>query len=231
MNKDLIIANLATIPQRLDLVESVINQILPQVDILNIVLNKYKTIPHELVHRLKDEKINITLDSDDRWGERGKFLYLGKFQGYYLTIDDDIVYPSDYVEKMIGFIEHHNRRAICCVHANIIQKPFVNFFKSRECFLFRDALPAEKVIDIPGTGTTAFHTSCIRLQVKDFRAASMSDIWLGYYAKKQHVPCIAVSRGSGWLKPVFRKGIYESSLGDRELQLIQAAVIQEMLVL
>ena len=34
-------------------------------------------------------------------GDRGKFYWCEKIKGIHLTVDDDILYPADYVEKIV----------------------------------------------------------------------------------------------------------------------------------
>ncbi|WP_422824221.1 glycosyltransferase [Xenorhabdus thailandensis] len=46
--------------------------------------------------------------------------------GYLFTLDDDLIYPPDYIEKLIEKIEKYERNVFICVHGNIIDR--IQFF-------------------------------------------------------------------------------------------------------
>ncbi len=222
---DLIIANMATCPERKHIVWNTIVSILKQVDILNISFNRFDFIPG-----LYDDyrKINRFLDMDNM-AERGKFLMVDKVKGYYLTIDDDIIYPDDYCVKMIDAVERYNRKSIITVHGNKIKQPFTDFYKDRDCFRHKESLASDTVVDFPGTGTVAFHTDTLKFSVEDFEHPYMSDIWLGLIARQRKIPVIAIARQQNWLKPVYVPGIFEKVSRDIELKNKQTALIKEFI--
>ncbi len=83
-------------PRRLSLV-AVVEQIAPQVDRLNVVLNEYSAAIPELIKF--DNVCQILPQTDTK--DVGKFLPDTSSAQYVLTIDDDIIYPVDYVEQTI----------------------------------------------------------------------------------------------------------------------------------
>jgi len=97
----MIIANLATYPPRRKNLESVVAIISPQVDRLNIVLNQYDTVPIELE---KYPNVVPVIPEDDL-KDVGKFYPdVGDAQ-YVFLIDDDIIYPHDYVSATVKRFE------------------------------------------------------------------------------------------------------------------------------
>jgi hypothetical protein len=224
--KDLIIANIATIPQRTACLEKAISTIIDQVDLLNISLDSYNSIPSSLQGH---PKIYCSLDTKHRYAERGKFFWVNQVAGYYFTVDDDILYPTDYVTKMIEAIERYDRKAIITVHGNNIKHPFINYYKSMEPVLFRSELRQDTSVDFPGTGTMAFHTDTMKFSIKDFELPYMSDLWLGLLAKQNKVPVIAIQRDRGWLTPMFVPGIYEQGLKDPLLRKQQVDLIRRFI--
>src|ERR1700751_3970405 len=48
--------------------------------------------------------------------DNGKFYEADKVDGYHLTCDDDLIYPKDYIEKIINGIENNNRKAVVGFH-------------------------------------------------------------------------------------------------------------------
>jgi len=226
----MVIANLATTFERQDLLRPVIDTIIRQVDRVNIWLNSYPTVPLWI---LGEEKVTWYIDAQNSQACRGKFAFLDGYKGYYFTIDDDIIYPQDYVVKMIEAVERYDRKAIVCVHADNVKQPFKNYYdpNSRDCFLFRSAMREDTVIDFPGTGTMAFHTDTIKFSMHDFQWPFMSDIWMGIIARRNNVPVIAVKRQANWLQAIFTKGIFEKVMKDPELREQQTKLINEYLAM
>lgn len=93
----MIIANLATYPPRAEVLQSVVEAIAPQVDKLNVVLNQYDEIPgffsaHDNVHPQIPDR-----DQKDV----GKFYPDVSGAEYVFLIDDDLGFPTDFVEKSL----------------------------------------------------------------------------------------------------------------------------------
>jgi GT2 family glycosyltransferase len=129
---------------------------------------------------------------------------LGKFYGlkenvYYFSCDDDIVYPSDYVQKTIEEIEKHN--CIITYHGRKLKGKGLNYYNGHESYsAFRRCLDT-KCIDIAGTGVTAFNTNYFN--PKDIISSTfmkMSDIVFSIEAKKQSKKIMLVSHSEGWIR-------------------------------
>src|SRR5690606_15599687 len=103
--------------------EKVVQDILPQVDLLKVYLNDYPTTPKFL----KNKKIKVF--HGDKFagdiGDNGKFYSIEKLQGFHFTIDDDIHYPKDYVKVLMKNLENFSYRAVVGVHGiDIIYESF-----------------------------------------------------------------------------------------------------------
>lgn len=102
--KDKITAYMATFPSREENVEKAVDSLIKQVDELVLVCNgdiKIKQRNKLSIYRT-DELIGDV-------GCAGKFIFAYEWNGYVLTVDDDFIYPDDYVEKTIANIEKYNR--------------------------------------------------------------------------------------------------------------------------
>ncbi|MCX7125357.1 MAG: hypothetical protein NTU49_06350 [Gammaproteobacteria bacterium] len=193
-----IIASLASIPQRIDALEKVINSTIDQFDIINVYLNEYLTVPSFLYHN----KIRIfASDIYENIGDVGKFFPLQGCLGYLFTLDDDLLYPPDYAKTMISKILQYNRSAFICVHANTLPKnsKLRSYHKNRKVTHFSKKLKRDKIVDIPGTGTLAFHSSLYQIKMEDFTLPNMTDIWLYKIAKERNIPVISVERKRRWV--------------------------------
>jgi hypothetical protein len=213
-----IVASMATIPSRESTLHKIVGSILSQVDRLNIFLNGHKQIPPFLKH----PKIRIAhSDTYGDQGDIGKFFWADEIQGYHFTIDDDIIYPKDYVKRCIEKIEKYGRKAVVGIQGVLLVEPINNYYKNRKVFYFGSALQKDRYVHILGTGTVAYHTDTIRVQHKDFKIKNMADIWFGVIAQQQKVPMICIARPHHYLREEGGReqhSIYSSSQNSAEYQ-------------
>ncbi|SIN78765.1 hypothetical protein [Vannielia litorea] len=97
----MITANLATYPPRESNLAQVVQAILPQVDRLNIVLNQYEA---PLPAFEGEEKIAQIIPDEDQ-KDVGKFYPDVSGADWVFMIDDDMIYPVDFVAKSIASME------------------------------------------------------------------------------------------------------------------------------
>lgn len=197
MFPDAVIAGIASIPKREALLRNTIEALAPQVDHIVVYLNNYSDTPSWL------NGDNLTVKKSQEFGDlrdNGKFFGLSLIDqpAYYLTCDDDLSYPSDYVYRMIERVRHYRHSAVVGVHGVIYAKHPTSFF-SRTSVHFAQALTHDLPVSAVGTGTAAFHTSTISPDVEDLGAGGMADLKLGALLKGAQIPSIAVSRPPGWL--------------------------------
>ena len=118
---------------------------------------------------------------------------MNKLYGYLFTVDDDIEYPPDYIEKLILEIERYNRKAIVGVHGACL--PFgpnltrwSQYKELRRSHLFQQEHASRIQVDILGTGTTAFHSSINPPEAKNMATIRMVDLHLATWALLQQIP-------------------------------------------
>jgi len=190
-------ASLASMQSRSGSLEKVIESILPQVDHLDVYLNGYGEIPSYL----DDKKINVA--RSQKYGDQrdnGKFFFLSTLKhGYHFTIDDDILYPPDYVQKNILKLNQYNLQVAVGSHSSNMPIPLERFFGDRTVYHFRRELKQDKFVNLLGTGTLAYHTSTIKLTFENFREPGMADVWFAVAAKKQNIPLVTIEHDKNWL--------------------------------
>lgn len=188
-------ASLATIPSRIPQLKNTVESLLPQVDRLNVFLNNYTTVPEFLYH----DKIVLEF-SDNSLGDAGKFFWANTTTGFCFYCDDDIIYPSDYVEKTIDKIEQYERKAVIGVHGiNLRFTPVTDFHSTTERFAFHAALKEDSLVHILGTGTLAYHSDTINVSVSAFERKNMADIFFALSGQKNKIPFICIAREKRWL--------------------------------
>jgi hypothetical protein len=215
--KDHVTVSMASIPSRRHGLERVVGSLLHQVDHLNVYLNNYDDVPAFLEHP-KIRVIRSQEHGDIR--DNGKFHFVEHAEpGYYFTVDDDIVYPKDYVAFLVGKLRQYGHRAVVGFHGTIFPAKMDRFFQEngRTVLSFKHELAEDRQVHLLGSGTTAWHTSTLSLSLRDFETTGMADLWLGIRAQQQGVPMIAVARGQGYLQPIAnlaQGSLYEEFVAD-----------------
>lgn len=197
-----VVVSLCSIPERSALLQKTLASLAPQVDKINIYLDRYSAVPDFI--RNVHENISVVL-SQDKPGLRdnGKFLPFSDLAGpcYYFTADDDIEYPPDYVATLLRKIEFYGREAVIGVHGVLLpERPTGYFSGFRKVLMYKNALENDALVNNLGTGTVAFHSGCLSgLCLDMFPTAGMADIYLSLYCKGRNIPMIAIARPENWL--------------------------------
>jgi hypothetical protein len=213
-----VLASLASVAGREDSLQQVVERLLPQVDVLRVYLNRYAEVPGFL--RRARVEVCRSQEHGDR-GDAGKFFWADDHSpGYRLTCDDDLVYPEDYVVRMLAAVERYDRRTVIGLHGVLLKQPLRGYYvpEDRGVLRFPVEQAADRCVHVLGTGTVAYHTSGIRLRRRDFQARNMADVWLAAQAQVQRVPLVAIARPRGWVRQseheqTERDSIYRHSAG------------------
>jgi FkbM family methyltransferase len=207
-------AGMATVAGNEVALRATVMSLLPQVDRLYVYLNGFHAVPAFL----RDHpKVRCQIDTDGRrYGDAGKFWGLEQVSdAVYLTCDDDIVYPEDFVARMVAELAQIGAQGAVGVHGSLIHQPTPGYYKdgSRAVFHFEHALLRRRRVHVVATNACAFHSSVVRMTLADFRHANMADIWLAQYLHRERLPSFVVPRPAGWLVSleVERPTIYAQS--------------------
>jgi len=194
-----IVASLASIPQRESILQDTVASLYPAVDHLRVFLNNYNHVPKFLLR----EKIEVCRSQDygDN-GDAGKFFWAGdSSEGYCFICDDDIVFPPDYVFRMVNKLNQYNNRAIVGIHGILLKQPLKNYYdtNSRHVTGYWRECQQDYLVHVLGTGAIAYHTESIFLNRESFFFRNMADIWLAVQAQKQQIPMISIKRDKNWI--------------------------------
>jgi FkbM family methyltransferase len=214
--RETIHASLASVPDRVHLLQKTIESLLPQVDLVRIYLNGYQDVPEFL----RGERIVIARSQDhgDR-GDAGKFFWCEEAGGYELHCDDDIVYRPDHVDKLIAAVERYGRKAVVSLHGCVVVPPVASYYKSRRLYHCNSSQPSDVPVHVLGTGSICYHCSTLRLCRADFKAPNMADIWFAIACEVQGVSRVVVAHEPGCVticQPPTT--IYDSCLGRDHIQ-------------
>ncbi|MEP1356284.1 MAG: hypothetical protein ABJX32_04190 [Tateyamaria sp.] len=210
----MIIANLATYPPRRASLIDVVNRIAPQVDQLNIVLNQYEEVPAELEGQ---QNVNPILPEEDT-KDVGKFY--PKSEGTYtFLIDDDLVYPPDFVQLSIERFEQIAQpRAIGGYHTSTyrLPRPWRGMGEMKRLLAFRWRIVADyRAINIfyqhlgqhKGVDQVATNSCILRsadMPSYEYMRDSQKfvDVRLARWCYDQGIQPVALPREKDWLTPI-----------------------------
>jgi len=140
-------------------------------------------------------------------GAAGKFALCYEWDGYIFTVDDDFIYPIDYISKSIDKIEEYNRSVILSYHGRLQKIPATAY---RGCGSTIISAPHIKtieedvVVNIIGTGLMFFHSDTItpKYDIMEMRHTNVSDIYFSMAMNKRKIPLIVAKHKSRWIEPL-----------------------------
>lgn len=203
----MIIAQLATIPERASILPRVIKSLIDQVDHINVamaidmlnddIITKANTLPE----CLKSSKVFVTFH-DNALQDGARWINAPQEPDHYVLVcDDDIEYPPDYAATMVRLCNHpFNLRAILsCMGKKLKPRPIQSFFKDEIlCLKTFEKVDAFYSVEIPCACSLIYHTSRITISVNDIESVN-SDICVGVIAKRKGVQCFVVPHDADWL--------------------------------
>ena len=152
------IVAMASYPLRKKGMLSVFKQMFSQCDYFCLYLNEYDEIPSEFLELSKNDKKRLIIEIGNKnLKDYGKFFWFKKFQGYYLTVDDDLDYPENYCERMIEKMKAFNNNSIIGMHGNDFDIVNNHFVIKKHCHAFLSEEAYNVPIDCIGTGAAVFY--------------------------------------------------------------------------
>jgi GR25 family glycosyltransferase involved in LPS biosynthesis len=196
-----VLASMATIPQRAGLLYDSVYSLLVRCDRVRVFLNGYAETPSFLIHPRIE--IRRSQSWDDR-GDAGKFAWVdvNKEAGYRIIADDDLIYPTNFVDVLVEASSIYKDKAIIGVHGILLKQPIKRYYdkNSRYAFYFQGELKNDRTVHILGTNAVCYHSTLVRMRWADFMWPNMADIFLARYAQRNGIPMLAVARPARWLQ-------------------------------
>lgn len=190
---------IASIPSRHACLERTVGSLVDQVDGIGIYLDNYDAIPAWAESYGSKIKFERSQDQARDLGDAGKFFWIDGFKGYYFTCDDDLIYPHDYVARLIESIEKRKGPVAVGWHGSLVLEPFESYYdsSSRRVFSFGAARPEDTPVHILGTGCLGFHTSHLKVSLDDFKTPNMADVYFALLAQEQCIPLLVIKHEKG----------------------------------
>lgn len=202
------IASLATHPPRFKGMMQVIDDLLPQVDEFNIWLNDYPSVPSELINV---PKLNVHWPVPNL-RSLAKFYWATACDDYYLTVDDDILFPADYVDHIVAGLERYDCLAFVGYHAHIMHVqpdgtlPKGFYQKYRTMFHYTAGSAYDMGVHVLGTGVMACVPSRIGLSFRDILPDTSVDLprcgddeLVALFSQRHNIPMVKLQSEKNWM--------------------------------
>jgi len=203
-----------------------IESIYDQADVINIALNSHTIVPTELCN---DAKINCYI-TNNSIGDGFKFLKLNDSNGYYFTIDDDIIYPKNYSDYLIQKYMQYNNKCVVTLHGRtFIKHPITSYYRSGH-YSYRclGDVNSDVAVEFGGTGVMMFHTDLIKYDIKNILHPNMADVWMGKFANEMNIKIMCVAHNKNYLS--YQDGVGCNTIFDNSVNrdVVQTNIVNEI---
>ena len=192
---------IASIPDRIVALYETILSLYKQVDHFYVYLNNYEDIPSYL--NMKKVKV-FTSQAHGDLGDAGKFFGCGQAKGYYLTCDDDLIYPKDYVETMVARMKSLGNQQVVSNHGrNFWKLPVKSYYNSaKRIYHCLHEVTYDGSVQVGGTGVMCFHLDHNNFTIGDFPISykNMADIHVANKLSQNDVRIWINPHKGGWIK-------------------------------
>ena len=194
------VATIATMASRAETFALVLPAIHAQVDHVFVYLDGYGALPGFLqgfagVSAYRAEEVGDLHCSS-------RFLCLRDLAvpTVVVSVDDDIGYPPDYVDRLVEALEQAEGAAVVGVHGRIFMPPHRSYVHDATAFQFAQELVQSRHVHEVGVGTSAFISDRLDMDPRGWDRTDMDDIVVALEAQRRGLPRIAVARQANWMK-------------------------------
>lgn len=118
---------------------------------------------------------------------------------YYLSCDDDLIYPPDYAKRMIEAIEQYKTIVTC--HGRVLKPGRNKYYKAdHDEYSFQHHISTPILLDVAGTGCTGFRTDYFKPLIHESEYKCMSDLVFSLEASNQSKSITLIPHRRDWIK-------------------------------
>lgn len=209
-------ANIATYKPRIEngSLERAIDSLMGQVDEVRVFFNDLPSdkILDKLIPKTPSDRNKYVYRSNLNLTDNGKFYFLDHITEpeIYLTCDDDLIYPPDYVKRMVEAIEHY--KCIVSFHGRQLLGTGIDYYTGHKSFHCLHGVIHDEMVDVVGTGVCGFDTRYFHPKGLAFSPdQKMSDLIFSLEAAKQGKQMGVLSHAPKWITHIDNKETIHST--------------------
>lgn len=139
------------------------------------------------------------------------------------SLDDDFVYPPDYVARVVAGLARYRGAAIVGFHGVRLKTPLRSYRRDRQVLHWDQPLQADTAVHVLGTGLMAFDAGQFPVSREDFGSRNMADLWFARLSQLRRIPMICLAHEQGWLKSLpVENSLYRQMCRDDSRQIALA---------
>jgi len=202
-----VIAGMATHAKRKSSVVRAARSIARQVDRLYIYINDYTDLP-PCLNEVEKTTIILGQDADGDLGPAGKFRALQGKKGILVMVDDDLIYPKDYVARLRKGLAAFGGRVPVSFHGHHLNLDSGGRGRGTGLYHgFNRNCGKTRPVHVLGTGCMGIDTRKLKLpQIRAGRVDHPFAVW----CEKRGIPRYVLAHRSGWIGRI--SGTRETSL-------------------
>lgn len=201
---------MATLPDRIGTLKKSLDSLIDQVDTVQIVVNGFSRwmlyesfnpfMPLVEWTKYRGKPLQV-VEHDNSLQDGSRFINADRKPGYCFVCDDDILYPPDFVEKMIATYDVSPDITFLAPMGKILKpRPLTSYYKgwAKNYKTFEEVKELTRV-DIPGCCGILWHTDRVKVNQTDMNVPN-SDVCIGVLAKHRGLGCYVIPHAADWLK-------------------------------
>lgn len=195
---------IASLPERQESLRKVLDSLTNQADNIYVVLNYGGQEAPEWINDYKNVYWTV---SGNEFGANAKLTMADKVKGYFFTIDDDLLYPINYISHTKERIDYYHR--IVTYHGKRYDgdRPILSYRRSFTTNIrCLSLLKQDTEVHVGGTGCMGWHSDFYVPDYNVITQKNMADIFLAQDAHKKRVRIMALAHGKDFFTYIPPKG-------------------------
>lgn len=195
----MIVAGMASIPERQGALITALFSLHHQVDEVALFLNGYLINP---IDNSVFPKVKVYMYNGNM-GDAGKFALMHEYkdEDYFFACDDDIIYPIDFIDKMMTSLEDNDNEVIIGCHGRVVSGKVKSYYNDTVLKVhFEKENKRDERVNIAAMNSACFKIGNFRLTLKDFPLKNMTDIFVAIKAQKMKMPVIIIKHPANWVR-------------------------------
>lgn len=209
MKKENVTIGIATMQGREKALEEALLSLVNQDVNIYVYFNNFKCIVPSEIQKIIGDNKNITpFFSEIEQGDLtdfGGFYKVHELDGYFISCDDDLIYPPNFVKNITEACKRYENKAIVGYHGRIYQKfPAKTYYHGySELLHISQDLKKDRNVHIVAGCAMCFHTSTFDINIKHIdyiEYPRMKDIHISIEAKRQGVKRIVLAHEKNYFQ-------------------------------
>ena len=212
--REQVVGCMTTFPGRFDILREVVHNIATQLDALLIYVNEsVDGLPD-----LSDIPCVYIFDGKDHAGDllaNGKPYLLNFVEDCEVfMLDDDFIYPPDYVARHLALLRRMGGRCLTTTHGSVIPENSAWYYERNASLISHRAVNRLQMCNLAGSGTVCFDQKRLPVDIADLMQEVMVDLKLSLAARDAGLPIFVLPREDDWLTAILKAGLWERYSGS-----------------